>query len=133
MSTQYLGEERLEGDNQYQCDLCGHRTDATRRMRLHALPPYLCFQLKRFVFDMQTYERKKVRALCDLCTTAMNKLRIVTKGVSGESSLTGAFRDARRFRSTRWYHSVPRATRTPLGFGMCPSFKDHSLSRRAKP
>jgi hypothetical protein len=28
---------------------------------------------------------------------------------------------------------VPGATLTPLGFGICPSFKDHSLSRRAKP
>jgi hypothetical protein len=27
----------------------------------------------------------------------------------------------------------PGATRTTLGFGICPSFKDHSLSRRAKP
>jgi ubiquitin carboxyl-terminal hydrolase 48 len=58
--AQYLCEERLDGDNQYQCDFCGHRTDATRRVRLHSLPPYLCFQLKRFVFDMQTFERKKV-------------------------------------------------------------------------
>jgi hypothetical protein len=31
-----------------------------------------------------------------------------------------------------WY-PVPGATRTTLGFGLCPSFKDHSLSRRAKP
>jgi hypothetical protein len=47
-------------------------------------------------------------------------------------TLTGPLRDARRFPSTRWY-PVPRATRTTLGFGICPSFKDHSLSRRAKP
>jgi hypothetical protein len=34
----------------------------------------------------------------------------------------GPLRDARRFRSTRWY-PVPWATRTTLGFGICPSFK----------
>jgi hypothetical protein len=28
---------------------------------------------------------------------------------------------------------VPGATRTTLGFVICPSFKDHSLSRRAEP
>jgi hypothetical protein len=44
----------------------------------------------------------------------------------------GPLRDARRFPSTRWY-PVPGATRTKLGFGICPSFKDHLLSRRAKP
>jgi hypothetical protein len=49
-----------------------------------------------------------------------------------EIALTGPLRDARRFPSTRWY-PVPRATRTTLGFGIRPSFKDHSLSRRAKP
>jgi hypothetical protein len=41
--------------------------------------------------------------------------------------LTRPFRDARRFTSTRWY-PVPGATRTTLGFGICPSFKGHSLS-----
>jgi hypothetical protein len=51
---------------------------------------------------------------------------------SGGRSLTGPLRDARRFPSARWY-PVPGATRTPLGFGICPSFKDHFLSPRAKP
>jgi hypothetical protein len=49
------------------------------------------------------------------------KLRIVTL-FGWERSLTGPLRDARRFRSTRWY-PVPGATRTTLGFGICPSFK----------
>jgi hypothetical protein len=64
--------------------------------------------------------------------TATKKLRIATLGISGGRSLTGPFRDARRFPSTRWY-PVPVATRTPSGLGICPSFKDHSLSRRANP
>jgi hypothetical protein len=58
--------------------------------------------------------------------------RIVTLGISGGRSLTGPLRDARRFPSTRWY-PVPRVTRTTLRFGICPSFKGHSLSRRAQP
>jgi hypothetical protein len=64
--------------------------------------------------------------------TAMQKLRIVTLGISGGRSLTTPLRDARRFPSTRWY-PVPGATRTTLGFGICSSFKDPSLSRRAQP
>jgi hypothetical protein len=60
------------------------------------------------------------------------KSRIVPGGISGERSLTGPLSDARRFPSTRRY-PVPSSTRTTLGFGSCPSFKDHSLSRRAKP
>jgi hypothetical protein len=63
---------------------------------------------------------------------AMKKLRIVTLGVSGGRSLTRPLRDARRFPSTFWY-PVLGATRTTLGFGICPSFKGHFLSRRAKP
>jgi hypothetical protein len=54
--------------------------------------------------------------------TATQKLRIVTVGISGGRSLTGPLRDACRFPSTRWY-PVPGATRTTLGFGICPSFK----------
>jgi hypothetical protein len=47
--------------------------------------------------------------------TPMQKLRIVTLGISGARSLTGPLRDDRRFPSTRWY-PVPGATRTTLEF-----------------
>jgi hypothetical protein len=61
-----------------------------------------------------------------------NRLRIVTVGVSGVGDeLTRPFRDARRFPSTRGY-PVPGATRATSGFEICPSFKGHSLSPRAK-
>jgi hypothetical protein len=46
--------------------------------------------------------------------SAMRKLRIVTSGVSGGTSLKSPFRDARRFKVLSW-------------------FKDHFLSPRAKP
>jgi hypothetical protein len=58
--------------------------------------------------------------------------RIVRLGISGGRWLTRPFRDAHRFPPTRWY-PVPGATHTPLGFGLCPSFKGHFLSPRAKP
>jgi SAM-dependent methyltransferase len=64
-----------------------------------------------------------------VCGTAMmQKLRIVgmTFGVSDGRSLTRPLRDARRFPSTQRY-SVPGATRTTLGFEICPSFKGHFL------
>jgi hypothetical protein len=67
-----------------------------------------------------------------LHTAAMKKQRIVTLAISGGRLFTRPFRDARRFPSTRWY-PVPRATRTTLGFGICPSFKDLFRSPRAKP
>jgi hypothetical protein len=57
----------------------------------------------------------------------MQKLRIVTSGISGGRSLTGPLRDARRFPSTRWY-PVPRATRTTVGFGICPSLGPFSVA-----
>jgi hypothetical protein len=64
--------------------------------------------------------------------SAVKKLRIVTLGISGGRWLTGPLRDARRFPSTRRYLD-PGTTRTTLGFGICLSFKDHSLSPCAKP
>ena len=62
--------------------------------------------------------------------TAMQKLRIVTVGISGGRALTRPFRDARRFPS---YTMVPRTEGYVYDVGVCPSFKDPSLSRRAKP
>jgi hypothetical protein len=56
----------------------------------------------------------------------------VTKGFREGDRSRVPLRDARRFPSTRWY-SIPGAKRTPLGFGICPAFKGHFLSRRAKP
>ena len=57
---QYLAEERLEGDNKYHCEFCDAKVDAVRAARLHRLPRFVNFQLKRFVFDFDTMSRRKV-------------------------------------------------------------------------
>lgn len=44
-------EEKLDGDNRYFCESCESKQSATRRIRLHSLPPTLNLQLMRFVFD----------------------------------------------------------------------------------
>jgi len=46
----YLAVEELHGDNQYFCDSCNTRVDATRSIKLCTLPDVLNFQLKRCVF-----------------------------------------------------------------------------------
>jgi hypothetical protein len=83
-------------------------------------------------FSSFSLSSRPSRVLCVLWRTATKKLRIVPEGISGGRSLTGPLRDARRFPSPRWY-LVPGATRTNVGFGICPLFKGHSLSRRAQP
>ena len=57
-----LSDERLEGDNQYHCQSCGVKRDATRSAAITTLPPILHFSLLRFVFDPKTYDRRKSRA-----------------------------------------------------------------------
>jgi hypothetical protein len=57
-----LTDERLEGDNQYHCQSCGVKRDATRSAAITSLPPILHFSLLRFVFDPKTYDRRKSRA-----------------------------------------------------------------------
>lgn len=46
----YLSVEELQGDNQYYCDSCATRVDATRSIKLRSLPAVLNFQLKRCIF-----------------------------------------------------------------------------------
>uniref|UniRef100_A0AAQ5X8V2 Ubiquitin carboxyl-terminal hydrolase 48 n=1 Tax=Amphiprion ocellaris TaxID=80972 RepID=A0AAQ5X8V2_AMPOC len=58
--TEFLKEEKLEGDNRYFCECCQSKQNATRRIRLHSLPPTLNLQLMRFVFDRQTGHKKKL-------------------------------------------------------------------------
>ncbi|GAB4823725.1 hypothetical protein N2152v2_010771 [Parachlorella kessleri] len=54
-----LAPEFLCGDNQYSCDFCAAKVDATRQLRLRALPPMLCLSLQRFVFDYNKMDRVK--------------------------------------------------------------------------
>ncbi|XP_056131110.1 ubiquitin carboxyl-terminal hydrolase 48 [Lampris incognitus] len=58
--TEFLKEEKLDGDNRYFCENCQSKQNATRRIKLHSLPPTLNLQLMRFVFDRQTGHKKKL-------------------------------------------------------------------------
>ncbi|PIO14055.1 hypothetical protein AB205_0092120, partial [Aquarana catesbeiana] len=58
--TEFLKEEKLEGDNRYFCETCQTKQNATRKIRLVKLPPTLNLQLMRFVFDRQTGHKKKL-------------------------------------------------------------------------
>lgn len=76
-----LSAEELSGDNQYHCDFCGKKADATRQLCLRQLPPYLCLSLQRFVFDMkvQMFDHPRLAAnmkqspfrhKCPICVVA---------------------------------------------------------------
>ncbi|CAN9512162.1 unnamed protein product [Ophioblennius macclurei] len=58
--TEFLKEEKLDGENRYFCENCQSKQSATRRISLHSLPPTLNLQLMRFVFDRQTGHKKKL-------------------------------------------------------------------------
>ncbi|XP_058724797.1 ubiquitin carboxyl-terminal hydrolase 26-like [Vicia villosa] len=56
----YFTVEELNGDNQYFCESCKTRVDATRSIKLRTLPDVLNFQLKRYVFLPKTTTKKKI-------------------------------------------------------------------------
>lgn len=56
----YLSVEALNGDNQYSCESCQKRVDASRCIKLRSLPPVVNFQLKRYVFLPKTTTKKKI-------------------------------------------------------------------------
>lgn len=56
----YCRDETLEGDNQYHCEVCGCKQDASRRVRFEKVPPLLNIQLSRYTYDMKTFAKKKV-------------------------------------------------------------------------
>lgn len=59
----YLSVEELCGDNQYFCESCCLRVDATRCIKLRTLPDFLNFQLKRCVFLPKTTTKKKLTSV----------------------------------------------------------------------
>ncbi|XP_067243976.1 ubiquitin carboxyl-terminal hydrolase 48 isoform X1 [Chanodichthys erythropterus] len=58
--TEFLKEEKLDGDNRYYCESCQSKQNATRRIKLQSLPRTINFQLMRFVFDRQSGHKKKL-------------------------------------------------------------------------
>ena len=48
----YLSKEVLDGNNQYFCENCGEKRDATRCVKLKKLPPVLNLSLSRYIFDL---------------------------------------------------------------------------------
>ncbi|KAF8682576.1 Cysteine proteinase [Rhizoctonia solani] len=54
-----LEDEKLDGDNRYDCSTCGSKQDAFRYLKLTHLPPVLHFSVLRFVFDATDFSRKK--------------------------------------------------------------------------
>ncbi|KDO22257.1 hypothetical protein SPRG_12095 [Saprolegnia parasitica CBS 223.65] len=49
--TSFLAPERIVGNHQWLCDVCGTTRDAFKRLSLVQLPPLLTLQLKRFAWD----------------------------------------------------------------------------------
>lgn len=63
----YIKEDRLDGDNKYNCESCKRKSAATKSMRIAQAPPVLTFHLKRFGFSLTSWSTKatKVNNLID--------------------------------------------------------------------
>lgn len=79
----YLSVEQLIGDNQFLCESCNTRVDATHCSKLRSLPPVLNFQLKRFVFDAKTSTKKKVTSKFSFPQTLDMSSRLSVEGLNG--------------------------------------------------
>ena len=66
-----LAEEVLEGNNQYQCDVCNSLRDATKTLEVVEAPNVLILVLLRFKYDAECQSRKKLTTLVDYPDTLM--------------------------------------------------------------
>ena len=66
--AQYTMMEHLNGDNQYQCDVCTKKVDAQRGVRFSHLPSILTIGLNRFSYDWQAGVRRKENGLFKFST-----------------------------------------------------------------
>ena len=57
----YFAQETMSGENQYHCDRCGGKRDATRCTRIEELPTLLNIQLLRYVYNRKTFEKTKLQ------------------------------------------------------------------------
>jgi len=61
--NKFLEEEMLVGDEQWYCDKCNQKVNATKKIDLWKLPPVLVLHIKRFEFCSSTGEFKKIDTL----------------------------------------------------------------------
>ena len=61
----YVAFEKLEGDNQYQCDACQGKRDALRGIELQELPPLLLLGLNRYTYDPDAGGMQRLRDRVD--------------------------------------------------------------------
>mmetsp|Transcript_49180 Transcript_49180/g.77747 ORF Transcript_49180/g.77747 Transcript_49180/m.77747 type:complete len:524 (+) Transcript_49180:143-1714(+) len=61
----FLAEETLSGNEQWRCNRCKQRVDATKKIDIWKLPPVLVLHLKRFEFDTRTFRFQKIQAALD--------------------------------------------------------------------
>ena len=47
----------MQGDESFKCEVCGEKTQATKRMRLHRLPKVLLLHIKRFKYSGSSREK----------------------------------------------------------------------------
>jgi hypothetical protein len=79
----FIAEELFNGDNQIEDSTSGRKVDALRRCAIRQLPSTLIIHLKRFEFDLETMNRKKVN---DLITFPMelNMFPYTEEGISSK-------------------------------------------------
>ena len=58
--SKYFQTETMDGENQYFCEKCNKKTDATKGMALKTVPYILSLQLKRFTYDWELDRRIKL-------------------------------------------------------------------------
>ena len=56
----FIKQEKLENDNQYQCGNCNKKVNALKYLKFEKLPEILFIQLGRFYYDYQTDMRQKI-------------------------------------------------------------------------
>ncbi len=56
----YIKPEKLDGNNQYQCEVCKKKVNAEKGLKLTVSPPVLFIHLARFTLDWDTLQRVKI-------------------------------------------------------------------------
>jgi ubiquitin carboxyl-terminal hydrolase 47 len=56
----YIKPERLDGGNQYFCEICNKKVNAEKGLKLTKCPPNLVIHLARFTLDWETMQRIKI-------------------------------------------------------------------------
>ncbi len=84
--NKFFGKEEFSGKNKYYCEKCKKKVDADKQLKLQKAPRVLIIQLKRFNYNKENKEEKKIKTSISFPTQNLDLKDFITQNDSDDNT-----------------------------------------------